>query len=54
MEREALSDVPNVLTYQEVIETEEAGYLVRQWLMCSLYDRIRCVLPPADAARARS
>ncbi|WFD45349.1 non-specific serine/threonine protein kinase [Malassezia psittaci] len=40
MEREALSHVPNVLTYQEVIETEEAGYLVRQWLMCSLYDRI--------------
>ncbi|WFD01244.1 non-specific serine/threonine protein kinase [Malassezia yamatoensis] len=40
MEREALSHVPNVLTYQEVIETEEAGYLVRQWLLCSLYDRI--------------
>ena len=46
VEREALSDVPNVLTYQEVIETEEAGYLVRQWLMCSLYDSIRYVGPP--------
>ncbi|KAI3622883.1 VPS15 [Malassezia furfur] len=50
VEREALSDVPNVLTYQEVIETEEAGYLVRQWLMCSLYDRIstRPFLAPSE------
>ncbi|WFC96835.1 non-specific serine/threonine protein kinase [Malassezia brasiliensis] len=50
LEREALSDVPNVLTYQEVIETEEAGYLVRQWLMCSLYDRIstRPFLAPCE------
>ncbi|KAI3618380.1 hypothetical protein CBS9595_002743 [Malassezia furfur] len=50
VEREALSDVPNVLTYQEVIETEEAGYLVRQWLMCSLYDRIstRPFLAPCE------
>ncbi|WFD30617.1 non-specific serine/threonine protein kinase [Malassezia sp. CBS 17886] len=40
VEREALEDVPNVLTYQQVIETDLAGYLVRQWLMSSLYDRI--------------
>ncbi|CAO1632756.1 unnamed protein product [Sympodiomycopsis kandeliae] len=39
-ERETLADVPNVLTYQKVIENEKAGYLIRQWLASSLYDRI--------------
>lgn len=39
-ERETLATVPNVLTYQKVIETERAGYLIRQWLASSLYDRI--------------
>ena len=39
-EREALEDVPNTLAYQEAIETDAAAYLVRQWLMYSLYDRI--------------
>ncbi|CAO1635914.1 unnamed protein product [Parajaminaea phylloscopi] len=39
-ERETLAEVPNVLTYQHVIETEQAGYLIRQWLASSLYDRI--------------
>ncbi|WFD06169.1 non-specific serine/threonine protein kinase [Malassezia vespertilionis] len=50
VEREALENVPNVLTYQEVIETEAAGYLIRQWLMCSLYDRIstRPFLSPVE------
>ena len=40
VERQALEDVPNVLATQQVIETEAAAYLVRQWLACSLYDRI--------------
>lgn len=40
IEREALADVPNVLTYQKVVETERAGYLIRQWLHSNLYDRI--------------
>ncbi|KAN0061416.1 Serine/threonine-protein kinase [Thecaphora frezii] len=40
IERESLADVPNVLTYQKVIETEHAGYLIRQWLASNLYDRI--------------
>ena len=40
VERQALADVPNVLTYQKVVETECAGYLIRQWLATNLYDRI--------------
>jgi phosphoinositide-3-kinase regulatory subunit 4 len=40
VEREALEDVPNVLTYQKVVETETAGYLIRQWMASNLYDRI--------------
>ena len=28
------------------METEKAGYLVRQWVASSLYDRIRCVPDP--------
>ena len=32
--------MPNVLPYQKILETEHAGYLVRQWLASSLYDRI--------------
>ncbi|SNX82431.1 related to VPS15 - ser/thr protein kinase [Melanopsichium pennsylvanicum] len=40
IERESLADVPNVLTYQKIVETERAGYLIRQWLHSNLYDRI--------------
>lgn len=40
IEREALADVPNTLTYQKVVETETAGYLIRQWMSTNLYDRI--------------
>lgn len=40
-EREALADCPNVLPYQRAIETERAGYLIRQWTASNLYDRIR-------------
>jgi phosphoinositide-3-kinase, regulatory subunit 4 len=32
--------VPNALAFQRVIETETNGYLVRQWLHNSLYDRL--------------
>ena len=39
-ERKALSDIPNALCYQRIIETETNGYLVRSFLFNSLYDRI--------------
>ena len=42
-EREALLEVPNAFPYQRIIETEKAGYLIRQYFFSSLYDRIRCV-----------
>jgi hypothetical protein len=32
---------PNVFPYQKFIETEKAGYLVRQYFLNNLYDRIR-------------
>ncbi|GAA5934969.1 ubiquitin-binding serine/threonine protein kinase VPS15 [Sporobolomyces koalae] len=40
IEREALADCANVLPYARVIETERAGYLIRQWVASNLYDRI--------------
>ena len=40
-ERDNLSDIPNIYSYQVFAETEKAGYIVRQWLASSLYDRIR-------------
>lgn len=40
-ERGALADVPNAFPYIRCIETEKAGYLIRQYLYGSLYDRIR-------------
>ncbi|KAF9426647.1 Serine/threonine-protein kinase, partial [Podila epigama] len=39
-ERESLTDVPNAIAFQRVLETERAGYLIRQYFFCSLYDRI--------------
>ncbi|GAA5975499.1 hypothetical protein JCM5350_002632 [Sporobolomyces pararoseus] len=39
-EREALWDCVNVLPYARAIETERAGYLIRQWVASNLYDRI--------------
>lgn len=39
-EREALLDCPNVLPYARAVETERAGYLLRQWVASNLYDRI--------------
>ncbi|PKY37517.1 ARM repeat-containing protein [Rhizophagus irregularis] len=39
-EKEALSEVPNAFAYQRIIETDKAGYLIRQFFFSSLYDRI--------------
>lgn len=41
LERDALIDCHNLLPYPRVIETERAGYLIRQWVASNLYDRIR-------------
>ncbi|KAI9750866.1 MAG: hypothetical protein M4579_006272 [Chaenotheca gracillima] len=39
-ERAALVDVPNALGYERILETSSNGYLVRQYLYSSLYDRM--------------
>ncbi|TEA20803.1 Serine/threonine-protein kinase VPS15 [Colletotrichum sidae] len=39
-QRSALADVPNALGFQRIVETETNGYLVRQYLYNSLYDRM--------------
>jgi phosphoinositide-3-kinase regulatory subunit 4 len=39
-QRKALADVPNALPFQRIIETETNGYLIRQFLYNSLYDRM--------------
>ncbi|KAJ7057004.1 hypothetical protein C8F01DRAFT_1153032 [Mycena amicta] len=39
-DREALADISNVYNYQSFVETEKAGYIIRQWIASSLYDRI--------------
>ncbi|EEP75481.1 hypothetical protein UREG_00327 [Uncinocarpus reesii 1704] len=39
-ERRVLRDIPNVLSYQRIIETGTGGYLVRQYIHSSLYDRM--------------
>lgn len=39
-QRKALADVPNALGFQRIIETETNGYLVRQFMYSSLYDRL--------------
>ncbi|KAL2671201.1 hypothetical protein Neosp_013778 [[Neocosmospora] mangrovei] len=36
----ALANVPNALGFQRIIETDSNGYLVRQFLYSSLYDRL--------------
>lgn len=53
-EREALADCPNILAYQRVLETERAGYLMRQWVASNLYDRIRSVHRSARSALVSS
>ncbi|QSS58835.1 VPS15 protein kinase [Histoplasma capsulatum] len=39
-ERDILEDVPNALGYQRILETGTGGYLVRQYIHSSLYDRM--------------
>ncbi|KAJ0418484.1 hypothetical protein BJY00DRAFT_177195 [Aspergillus carlsbadensis] len=39
-ERKLLSDVPNALGSQRILETSTGGYLVRQYIHSSLYDRM--------------
>ncbi|WZH41513.1 VPS15 kinase [Fusarium acuminatum] len=39
-DHKAIADVPNALGFQRIIETENNGYLVRQFLYSSLYDRL--------------
>ncbi|KAJ9358076.1 hypothetical protein DTO027B9_2646 [Paecilomyces variotii] len=39
-ERKVLADVPNALGYQRVLETSTCGYLGRQYIHSSLYDRM--------------
>ncbi|KAJ5762556.1 uncharacterized protein N7511_005938 [Penicillium nucicola] len=39
-ERKLLLDVPNALSYQRILETSTSGYLVRQYIHSSLYDRM--------------
>lgn len=45
VDREALADIANVYNYQAFVETDKAGYIIRQWLASNLYDRIRFVRP---------
>lgn len=42
-QRAILSDVENALPYARFLETDRAGYLVRQFIKTNLYDRIRYV-----------
>lgn len=39
-ERKLLAQVPNAVAYHRVIETAACGYLVRQYIHSSLYDRL--------------
>ncbi|KAF2241046.1 ARM repeat-containing protein [Trematosphaeria pertusa] len=39
-ERKLLADVPNALGYHRILETAVGGYLVRQYIHSSLYDRL--------------
>ncbi|KAK5000462.1 Serine/threonine-protein kinase [Elasticomyces elasticus] len=39
-EREQLASIPNALPYHRIIETSTNGYLARQFIHSSLYDRI--------------
>lgn len=43
VEREALDGIPNVYSHQTFFETDQAGFILRQWISSSLYDRIRCL-----------
>jgi len=43
VDREALADIASIYNYQAFVETDKAGYIIRQWVASNLYDRIRCV-----------
>lgn len=43
VDREALADIANIYNYQAFVETDKAGYIIRQWVASNLYDRIRFV-----------
>ncbi|PLN86730.1 hypothetical protein BDW42DRAFT_158414 [Aspergillus taichungensis] len=47
-ERKLLSDVPNALSYHRILETSICGYLVRQYMHSSLYDRMSTRPFPED------
>lgn len=36
-----MAGMHNVNTYQMFVETDKAGYLIRQWIGHNLYDRVR-------------
>ncbi|KAG7095893.1 hypothetical protein E1B28_006581 [Marasmius oreades] len=40
VEREELLNIVNVYNYQSFVETDKAGYIIRQWIASNLYDRI--------------
>ncbi|KAJ7594229.1 hypothetical protein C8J56DRAFT_926236 [Mycena floridula] len=40
IERESLSETLNIYNFQSFVETDRAGYLIRQWIASNLYDRI--------------
>jgi hypothetical protein len=42
-ERKVLAEIPNALAYHRIIETAACGYLVRQYIHGSLYDRLRYI-----------
>lgn len=52
VDREALADIANVYNYQAFVETDKAGYIIRQWLASNLYDRIRFVVHPDNFSLA--
>ncbi|KPI36077.1 Serine/threonine-protein kinase VPS15 [Cyphellophora attinorum] len=39
-ERQALSDISNALSYQRIVETGTGGFLARQYVFSSVYDRL--------------
>lgn len=39
-ESRLLSPLPNILNYSKLIESNRAGYLIRQQMKCNLYDRL--------------
>lgn len=39
-ERSIIADIPNALAYQKIVEVGSAGFLVRQYMFSSVYDRM--------------